>query len=152
MNEIPTQQEQDVAREYCLHRNLVRPKTNIKTAIICVLVFLMITIASTIGTNLLLLKFGISFTASPFINIIILWGLMTLLWLIILLKYIIIGLVHLYQHYAAENIRRRCLFMPTCSEYMILAIKKYGVIVGVYKGTNRLLFKCRGNIYRIDYP
>ncbi len=32
-----------------------------------------------------------------------------------------------------------CKFYPSCSEYMILAIKKYGCIKGIYLGIKRLL-------------
>ncbi len=71
---------------------------------------------------------------------------------ILRMRSIFIGLVHLYQHYAPEDIRRRCLLQPTCSEYMILAIEKYGAVKGAAKGIRRLFFTCRGNIYRIDYP
>jgi putative component of membrane protein insertase Oxa1/YidC/SpoIIIJ protein YidD len=41
---------------------------------------------------------------------------------------------------------------PTCSEYMILAVEKYGVFCGVKKGVHRLLFTCRGWDYRVDEP
>lgn len=34
--------------------------------------------------------------------------------------------------------RGNCRFSPTCSEYMIQAIKKYGVVSGVYRGIKRL--------------
>lgn len=34
-----------------------------------------------------------------------------------------------------------CKFYPSCSEYMIQAIKKYGCIKGIYLGIKRLL-KC----------
>ena len=67
-------------------------------------------------------------------------------------KAAIIGAIRLYQRYAPDDIRRRCLFKPTCSEYAILAIEKYGVIIGLIKSYIRLFKKCRGNIYRIDYP
>jgi putative component of membrane protein insertase Oxa1/YidC/SpoIIIJ protein YidD len=42
--------------------------------------------------------------------------------------------------------------MPTCSEYAILALRKYGVIVGLYRIYIRLAKTCRGNVYRTDYP
>lgn len=67
-------------------------------------------------------------------------------------KAALIGTIRLYQHYAPEEIRRRCLFKPTCSEYAILALQKYGIIIGLFKTYVRLFKKCRGNIYRIDYP
>ena len=31
-----------------------------------------------------------------------------------------------------------CRFYPTCSEYSILAIEKYGLIKGVHKSINRI--------------
>ena len=34
-----------------------------------------------------------------------------------------------------------CKYYPTCSEYMMQAIKKYGIIKGILLGTKRLL-KC----------
>jgi putative component of membrane protein insertase Oxa1/YidC/SpoIIIJ protein YidD len=68
------------------------------------------------------------------------------------LKYGIIGSIRLYQRYAPEDIRRKCLFMPTCSEYAIMAVRKYGSIIGLCKTFYRLVFLCRGNIYRIHYP
>ncbi|MBQ8782837.1 MAG: membrane protein insertion efficiency factor YidD [Clostridia bacterium] len=71
---------------------------------------------------------------------------------LIVLKKAIIGAIRLYQHYAPEDIRRRCLFKPTCSEYAILAVKKYGVVIGLFKAYKRLFKRCRGNIYMIDYP
>jgi putative component of membrane protein insertase Oxa1/YidC/SpoIIIJ protein YidD len=69
----------------------------------------------------------------------------------ILLKKIIIGMVELYQHYMPEFLRRRCLCMPTCSEYMILAVEKYGALKGFRKGMYRLMHTCKKD-YKIDYP
>lgn len=66
-------------------------------------------------------------------------------------KRILIGLVRIYQHYAPEDRRRMCLFKPTCSEYAILALNKYGAIRGSVMTVNRLR-RCRGDKYRIDYP
>ena len=48
------------------------------------------------------------------------------------------------------HVRQRCVFTPTCSDYMILSIKKFGVIRGVIKGIKRLK-RCEGD-YREDYP
>lgn len=55
------------------------------------------------------------------------------------LKRGLIWLVHLYQHYAPDEMRLRCVFEPSCSEYMILSIKKYGSLIGVLKGIHRLI-------------
>jgi putative component of membrane protein insertase Oxa1/YidC/SpoIIIJ protein YidD len=35
---------------------------------------------------------------------------------------------------------------------MILALEKYGLIKGLYKGMYRMFFKCKGFHYSVDYP
>ena len=62
-----------------------------------------------------------------------------------------IWLVLIYQKYAPAHIRAACSYTPTCSEYMILSIKKYGFLKGVFKGLNRLL-RCRYPNGGIDNP
>lgn len=68
----------------------------------------------------------------------------------VIAKRAVIWLVHFYQKNAPVHVRMRCPFEPSCSEYMILAVKKHGVAFGVIKGIRRL-FRCRppGGI---DYP
>ena len=58
------------------------------------------------------------------------------------LKYFAIGLVLVYKAFAPLSVRERCRFQPTCSTYMIMAIQKYGLIRGVFKGFKRLL-RCK---------
>lgn len=58
------------------------------------------------------------------------------------LKFFAIGLVLVYKAFAPLSVRERCRFHPTCSTYMIMAIQKYGLFVGVYKGIRRLL-RCK---------
>ena len=67
-----------------------------------------------------------------------------------ILKRAIVWFVHLYQHCAPDSIRLRCVFEPSCSEYMILAVYKYGAFIGLFKGIKRLL-RCHppGGV---DYP
>lgn len=160
--ESPSQEEQIIAEDYVLNRPLIRPDTDIKKAIICVVIYLL---SSLIIGFLLLYTFSrlgifalfpdficnfkknhnIWFTVLFILAIYFITGLLCL-------KKAIIGCIKLYQHYAPEQIRRRCLFKPTCSEYAILTIKKYGVIIGLIKTRRRLFKGCKGNIYRIDYP
>ncbi|WP_145259388.1 membrane protein insertion efficiency factor YidD [Calycomorphotria hydatis] len=52
---------------------------------------------------------------------------------------IIIGLVRLYQVSLGLFIGGRCRFHPSCSFYMIGAVKKYGAIRGTAKGIARIL-------------
>ncbi|MCL2797362.1 MAG: membrane protein insertion efficiency factor YidD [Firmicutes bacterium] len=72
--------------------------------------------------------------------------------LIISLKRILIFMVLVYQAKASDETRLRCFYVPTCSEYMILSLKKYGVVRGLIKGLKRLK-RCRdfGNGGE-DYP
>lgn len=71
------------------------------------------------------------------------------------LKRTLLSLIRLYQVLAPKRLRMKCRFEPSCSQYMILAIEKYGIIRGTYKGINRLS-KCnnRGNGLSggIDFP
>ena len=71
------------------------------------------------------------------------------------IKSIILSSVKICQRIAPQKIRLKCRFEPSCSQYMILAIEKYGVIKGVCKRIKRLS-KCnnRGDGMNggFDYP
>ncbi|MBQ3590244.1 MAG: membrane protein insertion efficiency factor YidD [Clostridia bacterium] len=70
----------------------------------------------------------------------------------ILFRLIGIKIVECYQHYAKEETRRRCLCVPSCSEYSIACLKKYLLIKALLKIRKRLLITCRGKLYIIDPP
>lgn len=74
----------------------------------------------------------------------------SLIYFSLIAKRAVIWMVHLYQNKASDETRLKCAFEPSCSEYMILAVRKYGVIRGVLKGINRLS-RC-GKESGIDYP
>ena len=64
----------------------------------------------------------------------------------------LIFLIKLYQKYISPLKRSSCRFYPTCSEYAILALKKYGLFKGSFKIIWRLI---RCNPFSkggIDYP
>lgn len=63
-----------------------------------------------------------------------------------------IGMIRLYQRYADERVRRRCVCMPTCSEYSILCLQKYNLIKALHKIRKRLFKTCGPNDYIIDWP
>jgi putative membrane protein insertion efficiency factor len=48
-------------------------------------------------------------------------------------------LVRVYQRCISRFLPPVCRFTPSCSQYMIDAIRKKGIIVGVLKGTWRIL-------------
>ncbi|QDT96747.1 membrane protein insertion efficiency factor YidD [Gimesia aquarii] len=51
---------------------------------------------------------------------------------------ILIGLVRLYQMTLSHFIGGQCRFHPTCSEYFIQAVRKYGAVKGAFKGILRI--------------
>lgn len=59
-----------------------------------------------------------------------------------LLSAVMVGLVRGYQYLIRPLLPPTCRFIPGCSEYMILAVKKHGPIVGGLKGCWRI---CRCN-------
>ena len=74
-----------------------------------------------------------------------------LLYILFATKRMFICAIKLYQKYAPDSLRNKCRFEPSCSEYMILAIEKYGFIKGVKKGIGRLK-RCNVNGGGYDLP
>ncbi|MEG2377844.1 MAG: membrane protein insertion efficiency factor YidD, partial [Clostridia bacterium] len=52
---------------------------------------------------------------------------------------ILIKTIGIYRKYISANRAPCCRFMPTCSQYAIDAIKKYGALKGSYLAIRRLL-------------
>lgn len=149
---IPGEEEQAEARTYVCRRLIVRPDTDIKKALRYSLLFLL----AAQGPALALCLFLRHTWPPRFPPAVFSWGPVFAVFffagLALCSKRLLVGLVKLYQHYAPERIRRKCIFKPTCSEYMILAVEKYGPVKGLCKGLHRLFVKCRGYYYSIDYP
>lgn len=51
----------------------------------------------------------------------------------------LIGLVKFYRYFISPMLPVRCRFMPTCSEYAIEALQKYGVFKGSWLALKRIL-------------
>ena len=68
-----------------------------------------------------------------------------------ILKYLVIGSVLMYKAFAPMEVRERCRFEPTCSTYMIIAVKKYGLFRGVFKGIRRIT-RCHEPNGGVDLP
>nr|WP_304363227.1 membrane protein insertion efficiency factor YidD [Gilliamella apicola] len=59
--------------------------------------------------------------------------------------------MYLYRSIAPNRIRSACRFEPSCSEYALLAIEKYGVLKG-WKLTLDRLKRCKPPNGGKDYP
>lgn len=59
----------------------------------------------------------------------------------VFLDNIIVYVIKLYQLLISPLFGATCRFTPTCSEYSIIAIKKYGIFKGGVLSTKRIL-KC----------
>jgi hypothetical protein len=57
------------------------------------------------------------------------------------MKRVLVGLIRLYQLLISPIKGQSCRFYPTCSEYSVQALQKYGVIKGIWKSIKRIL-KC----------
>lgn len=145
-NAFPTDEERELVRKYVIERELYRPPiTYFKVFIIILSTILGEILITWLGFHQIVKKYYIT---KKTIYLII----SILVFFIIDGRFFAILCIKLYQHYAPESMRRRCLLKPTCSEFAIIVIKKYGLLIGGIKTWIRLNYKCRGNVYYIDEP
>ncbi|MBR2972150.1 MAG: membrane protein insertion efficiency factor YidD [Clostridia bacterium] len=124
--------------EFVPNNPLERPKINYVKPIIAFLVYALQFV------GLFFIPYG-----KTWIKVVVLIA-YSLIYFSFIAKRTVIWLVHLYQNKAPDEVRLKCVMEPSCSVYMILAVEKYGVIRGVYKGIRRL-FRC-GDVSGVDYP
>jgi putative membrane protein insertion efficiency factor len=55
------------------------------------------------------------------------------------MKYILIYIIKIYKYVISPLIGNNCRYLPTCSDYFIDSLNKFGFIKGSYMGTKRLL-------------
>ena len=48
-------------------------------------------------------------------------------------------LIRGYQRLVSPLFQARCIYYPTCSEYSLMALEKYGLLRGSYKSLKRIL-------------
>ncbi len=56
------------------------------------------------------------------------------------MKHLSIKLIKLYKKIPLKS-HNRCKFLPTCSDYALIALEKYGFVKGTYLTVKRIL-KC----------
>lgn len=139
--------EEEEAREYCLHRPLKRPRIN-AIVLMCLIVlneYVIRAVADWMSrTEYATLALGVT-------SIQCYW-LVSFVSLLLLGRWWAVLFVLLYQRYAPEATRRKCKCKPSCSEYALVAFRRYGLVWGGYKVFIRLTRTCRGSRYVVDYP
>lgn len=55
------------------------------------------------------------------------------------MKLIIINFIKIYQRYISIWLGKNCIYIPTCSQYMINAIKNYGIFKGLIFSIKRII-------------
>ena len=64
-----------------------------------------------------------------------------------MIKKIVLKLLVFYKKYISRG--NHCRFVPSCSQYAYEAVKKYGVLKGLWKGLGRIIrcsFLSKGGI------
>ena len=54
------------------------------------------------------------------------------------MKFILIQLLKGYKYFISPLLGNRCRFYPSCSEYMMTAIERFGIIKGIGLGLKRI--------------
>ncbi|MDQ6979706.1 MAG: membrane protein insertion efficiency factor YidD [Mariprofundaceae bacterium] len=55
------------------------------------------------------------------------------------MKRIVLWPVRAYQYFISPFIPSRCMYTPSCSQYMLEAVQLHGILRGVFLGTRRFL-------------
>jgi putative membrane protein insertion efficiency factor len=55
------------------------------------------------------------------------------------MSHLAVGLIRLYQNTASRILPHACRFQPTCSNYAVEAIRKYGFARGGWLATKRIV-------------
>jgi putative membrane protein insertion efficiency factor len=55
------------------------------------------------------------------------------------MRKVVIATLSFYKRFLSPFVPAACRYRPTCSEYMIEAVDRYGVRRGIWMGTLRLL-------------
>ena len=55
------------------------------------------------------------------------------------MKRLLLTLIRFYQRHISPALPRRCRFIPTCSQYAVEAIEKYGALKGGFLAFRRFM-------------
>lgn len=54
------------------------------------------------------------------------------------MRFLLLGLIRFYQYAVSPLLPPRCRFRPTCSQYAVMALQKYGVFKGGWLALKRI--------------
>ena len=134
--------EENNPKSIYFKRVLVRPSISLIETLFNILIPLLLVFIMAFLLRLL--------TDNPYIYILC-PILLLVIYCIIRLKSIVIWCVKCYQRFAPDSVRNKCRFVPSCSEYMIKGIEKYGVCKGFCKGIDRIC-RCKSPNGGYDEP
>lgn len=55
------------------------------------------------------------------------------------MKKLVVSILRFYKKFISPALPDRCRFYPTCSEYAVTAVEKYGVLKGSIKSIYRII-------------
>lgn len=55
------------------------------------------------------------------------------------MQVLVIAILRVYKRWISPLLPSACRYHPTCSEYMLQSVERYGAIRGIYLGVLRLL-------------
>jgi hypothetical protein len=61
-------------------------------------------------------------------------------------RFLLIGIIFLYQKIVSPALPGSCIYTPTCSTYAIRSLKKHGLLKGFTLAITRI-FRCAGGLY-----
>jgi putative component of membrane protein insertase Oxa1/YidC/SpoIIIJ protein YidD len=140
-----------IAEYYRRYRSLARPRTNCFD----LLAFLALLAASSLLLSVIIvciyrLQSNVD-NVFTFSNGLLIWRYTFSFLVLLSLKDIAIICIKIYQHYASEHTRRKCVCMPSCSVYALMVLRKYSFFKAVRLIIKRLE-RCSGPVCFIDYP
>ena len=135
--------EQKRLEIYIQNRPLSRPKTTIISVLVWIFIYLFLSTALAVVVIC-------SFQIVKYKWLVYLGSYIVLAFLF--LKKICIKSIECYQRYAKEETRRKCVCIPSCSEYSIAVLKKHNIFKALHKIRVRLLKTCGGYGYVQDEP
>jgi putative membrane protein insertion efficiency factor len=65
----------------------------------------------------------------------------------------VVLLIRCYQILIPDRVKRRCIYLPTCSRYAIVCLERDGLIEGLREARARIA-RCNGSLFhsRVDPP